>query len=344
MMADHKFSTALLCWFDAHGRKNLPWQQPGHPYHVWLSEVMLQQTQVNTVIPYFQRFIERFPDINSLAQATIDEVLSMWAGLGYYARGRNLHRAAIILQTQYSGQIPADFVALQALPGIGRSTAGAIMALAYGEPYPILDGNVRRVLARFDAIENWPGEKKTEQAMWHRAEQLLPEKRLKEYTQAQMDLGATVCTRSNPQCRCCPLQQSCQAFLHNKVAGYPVARPKKIQPLRQTFWLVLVHDGHILLEQQPEKGIWGGLWSFAAYDDANQISAQLHLDKAPTSLPLIRHVFTHFKLDITPLVVRRYIAADTPNQRWVKIEESFELALPAPVSKFIRSQLVKRFL
>lgn len=195
------FSERLLAWYDHHGRKDLPWQQNPSAYHVWLSEVMLQQTQVATVIPYYQRFIERFPDINALADANIDDVLGLWSGLGYYARGRNLHKAAVQMQQHHNAQVPEDFKALLDLPGIGRSTAGAIMALAFHQRYPILDGNVKRVLARFDAINVWPGEKHTEATMWQRAETLLPEHRIANYIQAQMDLGATLCTRSRPACQ-----------------------------------------------------------------------------------------------------------------------------------------------
>jgi A/G-specific adenine glycosylase len=305
---------------------------------------MLQQTQVATVIPYFKRFIDTFPDIDSLANAHTDDVLTRWAGLGYYARGRNLHRAAIAMQQSHHSKVPDDYAALIALPGIGRSTAGAILALAYGQPYPILDGNVRRVLARYDAIPNWPGEKATEVLLWQRAEQLLPEKRLKDYTQAQMDLGATVCTRSKPKCGACPLQANCKAFQTDAVNLYPVPKPKKISPLRQKFWLVSVDEGTVLLEQQPDKGIWGGLWSFPAFDNALQLKQQLATDDQPITLPQIRHIFTHFKLDITPILTHQKVPISHSKQRWVKIEHISQLALPAPVEKFITSQLVKRFL
>lgn len=305
---------------------------------------MLQQTQVATVIPYFERFIKNFPDIDSLANAHTDNVLSLWAGLGYYARGRNLHRAAIAMQQQHNSQVPADFAALMSLPGVGRSTAGAILALAYGQPYPILDGNVRRVLARYDAIESWPGEKATEQLMWQRAKQLLPETRLKDYTQAQMDLGATVCSRSKPKCDVCPLQDNCKAFQTEAVNQYPVAKPKKISPLRQSFWLVSLYEGAVLLEQRPNKGIWGGLWSFPAFDTALQLEQHLATDDQLITLPQIRHIFTHFKLDITPVLTHRKAVVTHNNQRWVKIDQLSQLALPAPVEKFITSQLIKRFL
>lgn len=343
-MPNVPFSKILLSWFDQHGRKDLPWQRSGNPYHVWLSEIMLQQTQVVTVIPYFERFIAKFPDIDSLANAHIDAVLTLWAGLGYYARGRNLHHAAIAMQQSQGSNVPDDFKALMALPGIGRSTAGAILALAYGKPYPILDGNVRRVLARYDAIPAWPGEKTTELLLWQRAEQLLPEKRLKDYTQAQMDLGATVCKRSKPLCGICPLQSTCKAFQSESVTQYPVAKPKKVSPLRQSFWLVSLHKGAVLLEQRPDKGIWGGLWSFPAFENAQQLKQHLASHDGLVSLPQIRHIFTHFKLDITPILTQQKIPNAHSKQRWVKLEHVFKLALPAPVEKFITSQLVKRFL
>ena len=257
------FSERLLAWYDHHGRKDLPWQQNPSAYHVWLSEVMLQQTQVATVIPYYQRFIERFPDINALADANIDDVLGLWSGLGYYARGRNLHKAAVQIQQHHDAEVPEDFQALLDLPGIGRSTAGAIMALAFHQRYPILDGNVKRVLARYDAINVWPGEKQAEAAMWQRAEILLPEQRIANYIQAQMDLGATLCTRSRPACQQCPLQFDCKAFASGEPTLFPVRKVKKTQPVRHTNWFVYIdQDNQILLEQRPQNGIWGGLWSF----------------------------------------------------------------------------------
>lgn len=284
-MTQSSFSQRLLTWYDQHGRKDLPWQQNASPYHIWLSEVMLQQTQVTTVIPYYQRFIERFSDISALAQAHIDEVLSYWSGLGYYARGRNLHKAAVIMQQDHAGLVPQDFNALLRLPGIGRSTAGAIMALAFHQRYPILDGNVKRVLARYDAIDRWPGEKQTESAMWDRAEQLLPNERIANYIQAQMDLGATLCTRSKPACTRCPLQSDCQAYATGNPSLFPVKKTRKIQPTRKTFWLIYINQKQqILLQQRPSTGIWGGLWSFP--ETTSESDTQLSLPIKKPSLPV----------------------------------------------------------
>jgi len=336
------FSERLLAWFDHHGRKDLPWQQNPSAYHVWLSEVMLQQTQVATVIPYYQRFIERFPDINALADANIDDVLGLWSGLGYYARGRNLHKAAVQIQQHHDAEVPEDFQALLDLPGIGRSTAGAIMALAFHQRYPILDGNVKRVLARYDAINVWPGEKQAEAAMWQRAEILLPEQRIANYIQAQMDLGATLCTRSRPACPQCPLQFDCKAFASGEPTLFPVRKVKKTQPVRHTNWFVYIdQDNHILLEQRPQNGIWGGLWSFPEGKTAeapdNSLPIKNTLLESP--LPEIKHVFSHFKLTINPYLFTAEpipLVAENNRHIWVKIDQALTLGLPAPVKQLIQ--------
>ncbi|AFJ01961.1 A/G-specific adenine glycosylase [Methylophaga frappieri] len=340
-MSEKLFSQQLLAWFDQHGRKNLPWQQPATPYRVWLSEVMLQQTQVSTVIPYFQRFVVRFPDIRSLAEASTDEVLQYWAGLGYYARGRNLHKAAVIMAQQHNAAIPENFDALLALPGIGRSTAGAIMALAFQHRYPILDGNVKRVLCRFTAEPDWPGQKNIETALWQLAESLLPERRINAYIQAQMDLGATVCTRSKPDCHCCPLQTNCLGRQTGKPEHYPVRKKKPALPERHCRWLIYRQSEKILLEKRPEKGIWGGMWSFPEINIDMPMDAILarHAVDDMIDLTPIRHTFTHFRLQIIPLLIdiNQHDQIETnDNQQWVTITDSLSLALPAPVNKLIQ--------
>src|SRR5690606_34704110 len=254
-----QFQRAVLGWYDQHGRKDLPWQQQITPYRVWVSEIMLQQTQVSTVIPYFERFMHRFPDVQALARAPVDDVLHHWTGLGYYARARNLHKAAQKVAQEFAGEFPADIDALTSLPGVGRSTAGAIASLAMNLRAPILDGNVKRVLARFYAIDGYPGERAVEQQLWHHAENLTPHTRLREYTQVMMDLGATLCTRSKPRCDDCPLQKSCRAFADNSMHLYPGRKAKKALPTRRT-WMLLLEDaeGRVLLEQRPPAGLWGG--------------------------------------------------------------------------------------
>lgn len=342
MIADQHFSRRLLDWFDQHGRKDLPWQQPATAYRVWLSEVMLQQTQVSTVIPYFQRFIDRFPDLPTLAAASVDEVLQYWAGLGYYARGRNLHKAAQQMAEHHQSQVPADFQALLDLPGIGRSTAGAIMALAFKQRYPILDGNVKRVLARFTAESRWPGDKQTEAGLWQLATQLLPEKRINDYIQAQMDLGATLCTRSKPRCDDCPLNEDCQAYLAGTPTAYPVSKPKKAIPHKQIRWLLFYHQGQLLLEKRPVTGIWGGLWSFpemAADAELSHLLTDNDIADLQT-LDDIRHAFTHYRLTITPLLIElnqaNSVIRDTDQQCWVKIDDTASLGLPTPAKSLIQ--------
>lgn len=271
-MTSSIFSKQLLTWFDLYGRKDLPWQQQPTPYHVWLSEIMLQQTQVSTVIPYYQRFTENFNSINALANAAVDDVLALWTGLGYYARARNLNKAAIIMAQQHHGEMPNNIDDLIALPGIGRSTAGAIMSLAHQQKFAILDGNVKRVLARFFAIEGWPGKKDIENQLWQKAELLLPRQRIANYIQAQMDLGASVCTRSKPKCDLCPLTSGCIAFKQGNPKDYPTSKPNKVIPRRQTHWLIAQNStGEILLEQRPQQGIWGGLWSFPEVEDKGDL-------------------------------------------------------------------------
>ena len=339
------FHERLLDWYDIHGRKDLPWQHDISPYHVWLSEIMLQQTQVSTVIPYYLRFITQYGDITSLASAKLDDILALWAGLGYYARARNLHKAANILVRQHKAEMPSSIDELIALPGIGRSTAGAIMALAHQQKHPILDGNVKRVLARYTAISGWPGKKPVEQKLWKIAESLLPEKRITHYTQAQMDLGATICKRNKPLCLQCPLHEDCKAFQLGTPELFPTSKPKKEIPTRQSHWLIAQsNNGKILLEQRPNNGIWGGLWSFPEFDcPINLVSfSQEKLKVNPEEIQhqtSISHVFTHFKLDITPYLVHssdNYQKID--NNKifgWYTIRDALQLGIPAPVKAFL---------
>lgn len=345
MTTTFDFAQALLDWYDLHGRKDLPWQQSPTPYHVWLSEIMLQQTQVSTVIDYYQRFIRHFPDIETLATAKLDEVLAQWSGLGYYARARNLHKTASIVVNEFNGNMPSSLEALTDLPGIGRSTAGAILTLAYHQRFPILDGNVKRVLARFFAVDGWPGIKQVENRLWQYAEELLPQQRIANYIQAQMDLGATLCTRSKPDCQHCPLQTHCQAYSLSQPEAYPGKKPKKAIPTRQTQWLVMQNDlGEVLLEQRPQQGIWGGLWSFPEIRDGEAADSycqqrwhvQIHGHRA---LPPLQHVFTHYRLEISPTLLQCSVngVADKDYGNWYRIEDTFKLGLPAPVKSFLKS-------
>lgn len=303
------FAKALLAWFDRAGRKHLPWQQAVTPYRVWVSEIMLQQTQVTTVAPYFERFVASFPDIPTLANAPLDSVLAHWTGLGYYARARNLHKAAQLICQQHNGQLPPQLEALTALPGIGRSTAGAILALGFGQHATILDGNVKRVLARFYAVDGWPGDKPVADTLWAFATQHTPRQRTGDYTQAIMDLGALVCTRSKPDCPACPLRTACAAYRQGDVSHYPGKRPAKQLPTKAVQMLLLRNgSGKVLLEQRPASGLWGGLWCFpeAAPDqDPITVCQQRYLGSvtAHAPLPAWRHTFSHYHLDIHPVLL-----------------------------------------
>ncbi|MEM1141347.1 MAG: A/G-specific adenine glycosylase [Pseudomonadota bacterium] len=303
------FAAQLLDWFDDHGRHNLPWQQDGSAYHTWLSEIMLQQTQVATVIPYYQRFTSAFPDIQSLATADIDDVLHHWSGLGYYARARNLHKAAIQVVEQYNGEFPADVDALQALPGVGRSTAGAILSSALGGRAPILDGNVKRVLARYHAVEGWPGQTRIAAKLWELAESHTPQERVASYTQAIMDLGATLCTRTKPACIVCPQAAGCEARRLGHQDQFPGRKPKKVKPTRHTvFAIACSPEKQLWFERRPNQGIWGGLWCFP--EVASKAQAEHYCEEqlgAPVAASLalqpIRHTFSHYHLDIEPLLL-----------------------------------------
>ncbi len=296
----------LLAWFDAHGRHDLPWQHPRTPYRVWISEIMLQQTQVSTVVPYFERFMHRFPDVQSLAGAPPDDVLALWSGLGYYARARNLHRAAREIVGRHNGRFPATLEAWLALPGIGRSTAGAILAQAFGQRQPILDGNVRRVLARYHAIDGWPGDRAVQARLWQLAEAATPHRRIADYTQAIMDLGATVCGR-RPACQRCPLADDCRARAAGDPGAWPGRKPRKALPVKRTAMLILRDaDGRILFERRPPAGIWGGLWSLPECPVNESVPRHCRdrlgicVDELSAGATF-RHTFSHFHLDIVPV-------------------------------------------
>jgi A/G-specific adenine glycosylase len=339
------FSARLLRWFDTSGRHDLPWQHPRSPYRVWLSEIMLQQTQVQTVIPYFERFVGELPDLRALAAADLDHVIALWAGLGYYARARNLHQAARVCVEKHDGELPADFAALSALPGIGRSTAGAILAQAHGLRFAILDGNVKRTLCRYHGVEGAPASSAVEKTLWALAEQHLPQARLADYSQAIMDFGATLCTRSDPSCVLCPLQDGCVALREGRIAELPQARPGKALPERRTIMLVLRGDGdQVLLVRRPPTGVWSGMWSLpevADHDQARQFlvrHSQADFD-ANTPLALIEHTFSHYRLHIAPLLWRQAPPAprigDNGEHRWQSLAALDEVGLPAPVRKLL---------
>ncbi len=346
------FADRLLAWFDRHGRKDLPWQRDPTPYRVWVSEVMLQQTQVATVIPYFQRFMEGFPDLAALAAAPLEQVLAHWAGLGYYSRARNLHRAAQRVVAQHGGEFPAALEEATALPGIGRSTAGAILALARGERHPILDGNVKRVLTRYHAVAGWPGQPAVERELWQLAEEFTPQRRIAAYTQAIMDLGATLCTRSRPRCGDCPQAAQCRAHTAGEATRYPTPRPRKAIPLRRTTMLLLLNPaGELLLQQRPPSGIWGGLWSLPECADSESAAEWcaargLEVEQSEQWIPL-RHTFSHFQLDITPLCLRvrsvpEGAIMEPDGAVWYKTHLCHQLGLPAPIKRLV-GQLLNEF-
>lgn len=339
----------VLTWFDRHGRKTLPWQQDKTPYRVWVSEIMLQQTQVSTVIPYFERFMQRFPDLASLAAAEQDDVLHFWTGLGYYTRARNLHRSAKIIMNEHHGVFPQEIEALQTLPGIGQSTAGAIRAIAFQQHAPILDGNVKRVLTRLLGITTWPGEKKVHAQLWDVATQLTPHQRVADYTQAMMDIGATLCTRSKPQCETCPLKKNCIAFEKNIAASLPRKKPKKKIPVRDVTLVVLKNNDTVLLEKRANSGVWGGLWSLPEItghalqrDVKTFCTTQFNMSVAQIQFgEIFRHTFSHFHLDILPVFVhikknvRKRLEAD--KQIWYNVSHPDAVGLPAPVKRLLDS-------
>ena len=331
------FSDRLLGWWDDHGRKDLPWQHPRTPYRVWVSEIMLQQTQVGTVIVYFERFMDRFPELGALAEAPLDEVLASWAGLGYYARARNLHKTARLCMAHYQGGLPETAEELAALPGIGDSTANAIISQAWDTPLAILDGNVRRVLARHEMIEGWSGKTSVRRVLWREAEKRLPPDRGADYSQAIMDLGATLCTRSRPHCTACPLNADCKAFQSQTVGRYPSPRPKlKIREKDLHMLIITRPDGSVLLERRPPAGIWGGLWSLPDGESVRQVTERLGLGRELlTPVPGLEHRLTHMRLNILPQAIRAEPAISrvecNQDRRWFKRSEWQELGLPRPV-------------
>jgi A/G-specific adenine glycosylase len=336
-------ATRLLAWSDIHGRHDLPWQHPRSAYRVWLSETMLQQTQVAVVIPYFQRFIAALPDIATLAAAKPDDVFALWSGLGYYSRARRLQETAQICMRDHGGELPRDFDVLLALPGIGRSTAGAILALAYDLPYPILDGNVRRVLCRHHGVRGWPGSAATQKKLWRIAEQQLPDARIADYTQALMDLGASVCAPNTPTCPVCPLRDDCIALHKGTIAQLPERKPSKALPEREIHALVVRdRDGRTLLQRRPPVGVWASLWSLpeaqSPGDAQHWLRNHAHVDAFET-LPTIRHTFSHYRLRIHPLLWRdarsNDAIGDTDDLRWQPSDRLVEIALPAPVRKLL---------
>ncbi len=359
---DPTFSATLIGWQKQHGRHTLPWQNTRDGYLVWLSEIMLQQTQVAAVLGYYARFLERFPTVHALAAAPVEDVMAQWSGLGYYTRARNLHKCAQRVVAEYGGVFPADPALLAELPGIGRSTAAAIAAFASGTRAAIMDGNVKRVFARVFGIDTYPGERRTEEAMWRRAEALLPDRDIEAYTQGLMDLGATLCTRSSPDCARCPMQPRCVAYATGRVKELPVRKPKKATPEKHAAMLLLVHGGHVLLEQRPDAGIWGGLLSLPEVDghvlagdeDEGENVREIDQDavaravqpfgvaESQERLNTVTHGFTHYKLHIAPLLItlaQRAPLAGEGRYVWMETAGIGAAALPAPIKKLLLALL-----
>lgn len=344
-------ATQLIHWHKQHGRHHLPWQRNRDPYAIWLSEIMLQQTQVNTVIPYYLRFIREFPTLHSLAQAPLDAVLALWSGLGYYSRARNLHQAARILMQDYQGQFPDTLTSLQQLPGIGRSTAAAIAVFAFGKREAILDGNVKRIFTRHFGITGYPSDSKIQALLWNKAEELLPPDscngEIETYTQALMDLGATVCTRHTPLCQDCPVQQHCVAYKENRADQLPTRKLRKPLPQKETVFLLLVQHQKLLLEKRPASGIWGELWCLPEIETRTDAAlyCQHHWGikvQSPIELPTLDHQFTHFKLRIYPQLLQ--VISNTLEQQnrflWIKPADALEHAIPTPVRKLLKQNFL----
>lgn len=336
------FARQVIDYYHAFGRKHLPWQNTQDPYLIWLSEIMLQQTQVTTVIPYFERFIESFPTLTDLAQASDDQVMQHWSGLGYYSRARNLHKAARIIQTEHAGQFPQDPEVIETLPGIGRSTAGAIASFAFSQATAILDGNVKRVLARCYAIEGWPGNGKVLKALWQRAEANTPKQETAAYNQAMMDLGAVVCTRTKPDCPSCPLAQHCLAYHNGNVAQYPGKKPKKARPSKAVYWLINQTNNKVLLHKRPPSGIWGGLWTLPEVEQSDISPGDIQ------QLDAFVHKFSHYDLHVQPLMINskadKALVEKNPHPSimepaqadWFSQSQLDEIGLPTPVSKLLK--------
>ena len=337
------FAAKVIAWQKQHGRHDLPWQGARDPYAIWLAEIMLQQTQVATVIPYYLRFLGRFPDAGALAAAPLDEVLRLWSGLGYYSRARNLHRTAQVIAEAHGGRFPRRFEDVAALPGVGRSTAAAICVFAFGKRHAILDGNVKRVLARYRGVKGYGGDRKVADRLWQEAQRLLPRRNVEAYTQGLMDLGATICTRSQPRCTVCPVHASCVAFQRGWVGKLPAPRPRKRLPHKRTVMLTLMRAGEVLLEKRPPSGIWGGMWCLPEAVRKTDIETYClkrfgaHIIEVE-ELPKIAHSFTHFKLDIRPLRLRVSALvpeAAEPGMMWLSLEEARGAAIPAPVRRIL---------
>jgi A/G-specific adenine glycosylase len=338
-----RFSRKLLAWYQQHGRHELPWQKRPTPYRVWISEIMLQQTQVTTVIPYFQRFVRSFPNLKSLALADADQVLAHWSGLGYYARARNIHKTAKIIYHHCHGRFPRELDALIKLPGIGKSTAGAIASFAMNQPTAILDGNVKRVITRYYAIEGWPGKTEVNRQLWQTVEKVTPKKNTQAYNQAIMDLGSIICTRTKPQCPACPISSGCQAYLQQRTADFPYRKKAKARPTKPVYALLLRRDdGAFLLEKRPPVGIWGGLWAFpeCAIDDSIEDHCQHHYALqilSNTPWDVISHQFSHFQLEIHPLLLnvhsKKRQVMDSDRYIWYKLSDSTPGGIPTPVRK-----------
>lgn len=344
-MAEFNFAKSLLAWHINHGRHDLPWQHPRTAYRVWVSEIMLQQTQVTTVIKYFDAFMLKFPNLSDLAQAPNEQVMQLWAGLGYYSRAHNLHKSAQICLAQFGAKLPQTYEQLLALPGIGRSTAGAILSQAHGMPYAILDGNVKRVLTRFHAIEGDSNSSAIQTQLWQHAESHLPSTKLADYTQALMDLGATLCTRSKPDCSRCPLAKHCSALQSNSVANYPSKKARKTIPKRETHALILISKSNeILLEQRPCHGIWGGLFSLPEVNDIEQakvfVKQFIKQSKNAVELSAITHQFSHFQLTIKPSLwrncARKAQIRDNNQYQWIACNQLIQIGLPAPIKKLLQ--------
>jgi A/G-specific adenine glycosylase len=360
------FAQKIITWFNKHGRKDLPWQHRPSPYRVWVSEIMLQQTQVTTVIPYFEKFMAKFPDCRALAQASLDEVLHLWTGLGYYARARNLHKAANIILQDFQGEFPSRFEDVVNLPGIGRSTAGAILAFSKHQSFPILDGNVKRVLSRVFAVAGFSGNKQVEDQLWKISEEVTPQKNIHLYTQAIMDLGATLCTRARPNCAECPLQKECLAFSQGRVLEFPNPKPKTQKPNRKARLLIMMRSRkakqkiqhEVLLEKRPAKGIWGGLWSFPELPpNAKTEKLSVFCKKefglkfmGFQALPKFKHTFTHFNLEIEPILIEISTGPLGKTQKllkrkekqdslleWQALQEACPKGLPSPIKRLLKN-------
>lgn len=341
------FASAILKWYDAYGRKNLPWQHNKSAYSVWLSEIMLQQTQVATVIPYYQRFLQRFPSVVDLANAEQDEVLHLWTGLGYYARARNLHKAAKMVAEQYHGEFPLELEQMNALPGIGRSTAAAVLSSVHKQPHAILDGNVKRTLSRAFAVEGWPGQKTVENQLWQLAEAHTPNTDVDKYNQAMMDMGAMVCTRSKPKCTLCPVADLCQANKQGNPLDYPGKKPKKEKPVKETWFAMLHYNHQVWLEQRPQSGIWGGLFCFPQNEHSqledllDQRGIKQSDIRTQKTLIAFRHTFSHYHLDITPILLdlskQPDMVMEASNGLWYNLANPEEVGLAAPVKQLLES-------